>query len=132
MNTNEYEPCSKKYTKLKLKEYFGEDIVIAEINDVNDVVTLKLKADNILQDFYKTQRCENEEEEKRRLIVAAARIIKGDIKPTYKSTDYYPESSTIAVEDCINYLPESLKHFLELIFVGQNSRMLGAVGQAIM
>ena len=64
MNTNEYEPYSKKYMKLKLKEYFGEDVVIAEINGVNGVVTLKLKADNILQDLYKTQRYENEEEEK--------------------------------------------------------------------
>ena len=75
MNTHEY-------IKLRLKEYFGEDVVIAEINGVNDVVTLKLKAAKILQAFYKTQRCENEEEEKMRLIVVAAWIIKGDIKLT--------------------------------------------------
>ena len=74
VKTNEYEPYSKKYMKLNLKGYFGEDVVIAEINGVNDVVTLKLKADKILQDFYTTQRCENEEEGKTRLIVAAARI----------------------------------------------------------
>ena len=105
--------------KQKLKEYFGEDVVIAEINGINDVVTLKLKANNILQDFYKTQRCANEEEEKTRLIIAAAKIIKSEIKSIFISKNYYPKSSEISVEETINYLPESLKHFLELIFVGQ-------------
>ena len=46
MNSND-EPYSKKYMKLKLKEYFGKDVVIAEINGINDVVTLKLKANKI-------------------------------------------------------------------------------------
>ena len=114
-----------------MKEYFGEDVVIAEINGINDVVTLKLKANKILQDFYKTQRCEKEEEEKTRLIIAAAKIIKSDIKSIFISKNYYPKSSEISVEESINYLPESLKHFLELIFVGQNYRRVEAVGQAI-
>ena len=131
MNSND-EPYSKKYMKLKLEEYFGEDVVIAEINGINDVVTLKLKANKILQDFYKTQRCENEEEEKTRLIIAAAKIIKSDIKSIFISKNYYPKSSEISVEESINYLPESRKHFLELIFVGQNYRKVAAVGQAIM
>ena len=48
---NDQEPYSARKRKEKLKEHFGENIVIASINGKADVVTFRNTASTILRNF---------------------------------------------------------------------------------
>ena len=66
---------SAKYMKTKLKEYFGDRIIIAEINGKADVVTFLTTASTILQEYHKQRKDGlDTESEKMCIIETAAKL----------------------------------------------------------
>ena len=82
---------SNVWMKKKLQEYFGDDIIITNINGKSDVVTFVTTAKKILAEFYETTdfTLEDVEEQKQRIIKTAAKIIKSDVK-SRPSVNTYP------------------------------------------
>lgn len=119
------------HMKNELKQHYGEQIVIAEIEGRSNVVTLRNNASTILQEFHlksQDKSC-NEESE---IINTAARLIKHDIKKIIPMKHMYPAASEIAsIEDNLAFIPESLKSLLSLIFVGNEPNKIASIGQAI-
>ena len=66
------------HMKARLKEHFGDQILITEINGKSNVVTFRSTAETILQEFHARQN-DHPEEEKKHIIKAAAKLIKNDI-----------------------------------------------------
>lgn len=77
----EQQPYSVRFMKEKLKEHFGDNIVITCINGKADVVTINSTASTILRSFYEDSKgSDSAEADKIRVIKAAAGLIKNDIK----------------------------------------------------
>ena len=128
----ETEPYSTRHMKVKLKERFSNNLIIAEINGKADVATLRPTATKILQDFFHAPKDENSEDEKMRLVKTAAIILKNDIKSCMSNNDTYPSSEDISNTD-LAYLPVSLRLLLEQWFVGKDNILKNvSIGQAIM
>ena len=130
---NDQEPYSARYMKEKLKEHFGENIVIASINVKADVVTFRSTASTILQNFYDASRDADPEADKIRVIKAAADLIKTDIKSKDISKSFYPLPGEISSldENCA-FLPETFYLFLRTIFNEKSAeRKIASIGQAI-
>ena len=70
-------PYSAVYMKEKLKEHFGEKIVIITVNNRN-VVTFHSTAASIISEFYKQPKVDDYEVEKSRIVEAAAKLITSD------------------------------------------------------
>ena len=121
------------HMKSRLKEHFGDQILITEINGKSNVVTFRSTAETILQEFHARPKA-HPEEEKKHIIKAAAKLIKNDIKMVEPSTENYPPAAEIETEErCLNFVPDSLKLLLEGIFVGKDVGLkLASIGQAIM
>ena len=67
--------------KKKIKEYFGDDVIISKNEGKHDIVTLKRNAESILHDIYKD--CKKDMdigEKKEQILSAAAALIKSDLK----------------------------------------------------
>ena len=128
------EPYSGPYMKKRLKEYFGDRIIITDINSKPNVVTFFSTASATLQQFYHKQRNEDPEKEKLRLVEAAAQIIKNDIKSLRTEHETYPEIGSLSsIEEAVALLPESLRIFLTGILTGKKvSLKLASLGQALM
>ena len=56
------EPYSDRYMKQKLKEHFGDDIVITELAGKQNVVTLRSTAESVLYKFYEQKKKESRSE----------------------------------------------------------------------
>ena len=124
---------SSRSTQGVLKEHFGGQILITEINGKSNVVTFRSTAETILQEFHARQN-DHSEEEKKHIIKAAAKLIKNYIKLVEPSTENYPPVAEIETEErCLNFVPDSLKLLLEEILVGKDVGLkLALIGQAIM
>ena len=70
---------SQVYMKQKLKEQFGDDIIIITFNRKPDVVTFRSNASAILIEFYKEQRKKDSKSETMRIFQTAAKLIRNDI-----------------------------------------------------
>jgi hypothetical protein len=72
--------------------------------------------------------------EKLRTVQATVKLIQDDIKAVETAADVYPAFETFqSEEDCIQFLPETLRVFLEGLFVGKYVKMkVASIGQAIM
>ena len=75
--------------KKSLKEYFGNKIIITDINGKPNVIAFYSTASAILKQFYQWQRNEDTEKEKLKLVEAAVKIIKNDIKSPSTSNETY-------------------------------------------
>ena len=64
----------------KLKEHFGDCIVIENVNGKTNVVTFRSTAKAILQDFYNSQRKPDPNTEKIRFIQTTAKLLLSDMK----------------------------------------------------
>ena len=69
---------SKKHLKRKLKEHFGDSIVVTDIPGKNGVVCFSHCMKNILNDSWYTNRKCNTADEAKRIIETAALIIRSD------------------------------------------------------
>lgn len=125
----------RKYMKIKLLEYYGENIIISGSVGKSDIVTLRDTANGILRSYHKNASHSSDIElQKIQLIEAAAKIIKSDVKSlTSTSVDEYPSPNELTVENALNFIPNTLKLLLSKLFVGKDTSVkIGSVGQSIM
>jgi hypothetical protein len=135
LKDSEEEAYSYRHMKRKLDEYFGDRIILTNINGKVNVVTFRAKAKTVLHDFYKdNQKKSDPEQEKIRLIRTAAKLIKEDIKSVQTDHTKYPSFEEMKnVEEGLNFLPESLKTLLNGLVIGKNSSLkVASIGQCIM
>lgn len=125
-------PYSSVYMKKKLLEYFGDSIVITELNGTPNVVTLTKSVWSILQQFYKRLQ-KDTETEKRAIIDTAAKLIKSDIKLLEATKSRYPSSSDVAsLQNNLQFVPESLQLLLKgIISEKENDLKVCSIGQAL-
>ena len=94
----------------KLKEHFGDRLVITHINGKSNVVTFRNTAAAILQDFYNSQQKPDLSSEKIRLVQTASKLIMSDIKLVETESNCYPSYADFKSQDkCISFLPETKK-----------------------
>ena len=121
---------SRTHMKARLQEHFGDQIIITEINGKPNVVTFRSTASAILHEFHSQQKEVDLDSEKLSIIRIASRLIKNDIKLLQTSSEVYPSIETEA-EKNVDFLPATLKIFLEGILVGKDNVKLASIGQAI-
>ena len=126
------EPSSFPYMKSQLLKHFGENIIIAEINEKANVVAFLRTASRILHDFY-SQKHKDPEQEKAHIIKTAALRIKNDIKTIKQSKDVYPSNAEMtSSEAALENIPDCLKLFMKIVFAGKDVDVkLASIGQAI-
>ena len=127
---------SRMYMTKRLKEHFGENIVFTNLPGKKTVITFRKKASSIIHDFYKAQRCEDSEIEKLRLIRTAAELIKADAKMISSDLTQYPDSDDICIDKGIDFLPDSLKAFLQCLIKSKNEISakvkIASIGQCLL
>ena len=133
LNDTESEAYGRLHMKTKLLEYFGDRIIITDINGKANVVTFRTMATAILQEFHfrEHQDALDINEEQMNIIKTAAKLIKNDLKSIPTSSDSYPTITTDA-ESHVHYLPASLSTFLSLLTSEKNNALkVASIGQAI-
>jgi hypothetical protein len=132
VNTGQ-EPFSSKHMKTKLKEHFGEKILITLINGKPSVVTLRDTANSILCAFHQEQK-DKSDDEKVNIIRAAAKLIESDVKSLETQHDIYPSTDCFQNPlSAMEYLPKTLQILLSTMFAEKhNDVLLASIGQAIM
>ena len=128
------DPYSAKYMKIKIKEHFGDRVLMTARGAKDCVVTLRDTASSILHAFHKQCKAENAEDEKHSIVETAAKLIESDVKSMEPSHDFYPEIEDVENEErALNYIPKSLQVLLRTMFAGQNIDVkLASIGQCIM
>ena len=131
LNDSSENMYSNRYMKDKVENYFGENVIITNVNGRPNVVTLRKAAASILNEFHKQQRNDDPEAEKMNIVITAAKLIKSDIKLVSTCSENYPTIKT-NVQNHIDFLPSTLKLFLEGVLAGKNTAMkIVSIGQAI-
>ncbi len=104
------ELCAYSYPHmlLKLKEHFGDRIIQTEINGKPNVVTFRNKAKAVIHDFYSRKKADPETN-KFRIVETAAKLIRDDIKAVETSHSVYPAFDELGSDECIKFLPETLR-----------------------
>ena len=104
-----------KHMHQKLKEHFGERIILTEINGKPNVVTFRNRAKAVLHNFYSQQRGDDPDTEKIRIVETASKLIRDDIKAveTSHKCNIYPACDELRHDECMNYLPSTLRALLE-------------------
>ena len=127
-------PYRFTYMKDKLKEHFGDELVITEISGKSSIVTLKTTAASILHNFYCHSKLEDCNADKLRIIKTAAKLIKSDIQSVNQIKDSYASCHELSsVEEAVSFLPESLQLMLSTLFTFKGEQVkLASLGQAIM
>ena len=113
-------PYGFTYMKKRIKDHYGDDIIIAEINGKSNVVTFTTTASKILHDFHRQSERNDSTREKMRVIKTAAKLIINDIKSIIQSKDYYPTSEEMS-EKAMEFIPESLCTLLQIFFPTNSS-----------
>lgn len=108
------EAYGRQHMKTKLLEYFGDKIVITDINGEPKVVIFRTTAAAILQEFYVQRNDVDIEEQKMNIIKTATRLIKSDLKSLATSSGNYPTMDTDA-ESHVHFLPVTLSAFLGVL-----------------
>ncbi len=129
LHDSENSAYCNQYLQQKLLEYFGDQIVVTEINGRANVVTFRKTANNILHEFHNNQ-VKDPTSEKKNILDAAAALLKADIK-FIETSSTYPDFSDMDEESMIRFLPESLRTFLEALCNKSASFKVASVGQAI-
>ncbi|CAC5403501.1 unnamed protein product [Mytilus coruscus] len=124
---------SSVYMKKKLRNHFGENIIITDICGKISVVTLRDTASCVLQEFYQRPTYQNPDDEKLAIIEAAAKLIKSDIQSLKGDKENYPLASDVSsLKSNLEYVPEILSYLLETMFAEKDSKMkIASIGQAI-
>ena len=132
LENEESTPFGNQYLKCKLKEHYKDSISFAERDGQPDIVTMKEKTAQILRSYFNQSKSNDEESQKRAIIETAARLIKSDIKTNVPSfTDRYPSVTELRLQPSLQFIPDSLRLLLYSLFVGDSSKKVASVGQAI-
>lgn len=130
-NDTESEAYGRSHVKTKLLEYFGDKIIVMDINGKPNLVTFRTTATAILQKFhFREYQCDLDiNEEQMNIIKTAANLVKNDLKVIPTSSDSYPTITTDA-EPHVRYLPASLSTFLSLLTSENNNALkVASIGQ---
>lgn len=100
--------------KKKLKERYGNDIIISAKRKKKTIVSFTNIASNTLIDTWYTNRANNDEDERLRIVRAAAEIIREDIKSKTYEFKTYPSGSEF-YRDVKSDIPKTLTVLLENI-----------------
>lgn len=127
-------PYSFPHMKYKLKEHFGQNIVITELNGKSNVVTFRSTVESVLHSFYEQKKTEDSRKEASRMVLAAAKLIRNEIKCVDVCNEYYPSKKEMeSTEEALKFLPPLLVSFLSILMTGNdNDLKLASIGQAIM
>ena len=126
------EPYSRKYVKEKLAQYYGKSIYICTKNGVEDLVTMKETTEKILRDHYKSSKDDDENSQKLSLLKASALILRTDIKSIEGELESYPNTNSLVIQSALEFLPESLRFFLNQLFPGKNTDCeVAGIGHAL-
>ena len=122
-----------QYLKCQLMKHYGDSIFVAEGDGLQDIVTFRERTGRILRGYFHLPKKEDEEAQKRDIIETAARLIKSDIKCMVTPvSDEYPKTCELKLEPSLEFVPESLRLMLQLLFVGKDvSRKCASIGQSI-
>jgi hypothetical protein len=123
-----------QHVKNKLKEHFGDKIIISELNGKQNVVIFRNTVRSILQEFFEQSNSyQSTEEEKLSIIKTAAKILKTEILSSEVSMKaLYPSLDEISAQDNMKYVPESLQVLLKTIFSGKDVPLkIMSIGQSI-
>ncbi|CAC5372533.1 unnamed protein product [Mytilus coruscus] len=123
-----------QHMKNKLKEHFGDEIIISEINGKQNVVTFRNTVRSILHEFYEqTNTNRSIDEGNKSIIKAAAKILKSEILSSETSIKaLYPSPDELSAQNNMKYVPESLQTLLQTIFSGKDTRLkIMSIGQSI-
>lgn len=133
LHESESSAYGNQYLKCKLMKHYGDSIFVAEGDGLQDIVTFRERTGQILRNYFHLPKEDDEEEQKRAIIETAARLIKSDIKCMVTPvSDEYPNTCELKLERALEYLPESLRLMLQLLFVGKDvSRKCASIGQSI-
>ena len=128
------EPYGFTHMKSCLMDYFGDNIIITEINGKPNVVTFRHTAASIINEFYSQPNSNDSDAEKMKIIQTAAKLLKSDIKCVQQMRESYPDASEMSSPNAsCEYLPDSLQILLQALFVGKEThRKVASIGQAIM
>ena len=112
-----------KFMKKKVTEYFGDDVIITEIDGRPNVVTFRRTAASIMHKFYYLPKKQYAESEKLRIIETAANLIKNDIKMMDTSKGIYPSPEDVgSVEKSLEFIAITLRLFLRKMFVEKSNQ----------
>ena len=127
------DPYSAKYMQIKIKEHFGDRVLMTARGSKDCVVTLRDTASSALHAFHKQCKAENAEDEKQSIVETAAKLIESDVKYMDIAHDFYPEIEYMESEKrALNYIPKSLQVLLRTMFAGKNIDVkLASIGQGI-
>ena len=124
LKDSDHEAYTTRWIKHRLLETLKDDIVIAEVNGKQHVVTFMTNTSMILQNFYQEQKSNDPTKEKEIIILTAAKLLKTEIKETNSSSEFYPTSDEIGSLDyCNQFLPRSLRILLENMFASKNNAL---------
>ena len=124
---------SSIHMKKKIIEYFGDSIIISELNGKQNVITFKDTAEAILHDFYHRTVKGNTELETKMIIRTAAKLISSEIKDIEINKEQYPSPNDIMLMEAnLECIPEKLQLFLKhVIDIKGSERKVASIGQAI-
>ena len=125
-------PYGFTHMKKRIKDYYGDDIIITEINGKHNVVTFTTAASKILHEFHHTAGKNDTTREKIRVIETAAKLIKSDIQSITQCKDFYPTSDDMSIQKAKAFIPESLATFLQVCLPENSTTKVASLGQAIM
>lgn len=122
MGENGCEAYSTYYMKEKLKEKYGEKLVINNKDGCSDIVSLTTSVGKILRDFYATPKLKTDEEEKIRFMETAGSIIRNDLKDRKCRSDIYDIFDGLTdKKEAVGFIPVSLQILLGSIIVAKGS-----------
>ena len=129
---SEHGAYSYPHMQQLLQKYFGDTIIETEINGKPNVVTFRNKARAVLHDFHNQQKADLDTEIMK-IVETAAKLIRDDINAVETSHKIYPTCDELGSDECINFLPETLRVLLEGLIVGKGvQKKIASIGQAIM
>lgn len=119
--------------KQELQNYFGEQLIVTEVNGKSNVVTFRKTASSSLHNFY-AKKVKDEDAQKELILKTAAELLKNDIRAVPTSRAMYPSDDDISSRGAkLEFVPKSLQILLENIFSGKETSVkVSSIGQAIM
>ena len=140
MSDEGVEPYNSKWMRNRILNYFenDRDVMITRATKINDhIVTFKHRtATLILEDFYKltTKQQElSEDEKEKNIIEAAANLLKQKTMLLLPNKEEFTLSNDLSsAEKLLDFVPETLQTFLEILFVGKlKSKKIATLGHLI-
>lgn len=118
--TGSYKP-DVKTVKARLKEKYGDDILLTSNKNKKPVVCFRNIGEKIITDTWYKQRCKSEREERLRIVQSAAKIICEDVRSQVYERNEYPPPDRF-LEEIEAVIPETLSFFLETLIVHRKKK----------